>query len=220
MKLKGEIVSMKKKTERLATAFLRQQEELQRGQDKRQQRQSRLLKKRTTIILYILLMLSIGMMILCGYKAFINTSEVERNRDITRYQDILTEAEQADWVSKSVQVGEAVFQLNLVIPVDADTSRAEIRFIYPPYSDFICKVLIRDVESDLVIYESEEMIPGTLYQYITLSETLTIGKYDAIVEYTFMDGKGKVQGNYDVEVVLEVEEQGTGDSIVNPYNTQ
>ena len=176
----------------------------------------KLLKKRTKITLYILLVLCIGLMLFAGYQAFINTSDVPRNRDVTRYQDILTEDEQSDWKNKNIKKGEVIFQLNLEIPVAANTSRAEIRLVHPPYSDFVCRVLLRDVESGIVLYESEEMIPGTLIQYITLSETLAIGEYDAVVEYTFLDGKGKVHGSYDVEVVLNVE-AGDNGSMINPY---
>jgi len=197
---------MKKRTERLSLSAPAIKKEY------------KLLKKRSKIFLYVLLVLFTALMLFSGYQAFINTSDVPRNRDVSRYQDILTEDEQAKWISKDIQTGEVVFQLNLKIPVDAETSRAEIRLVHPPYSDFICKVTLKDVESGIVLYESEEMIPGTLIQYITLSETMAIGEYDAVVSYTFMDGKDKVHGNYDVEVVLDVKEKGAEDSIINPYD--
>jgi|GEM_PF-1120844 len=182
------------------------------------EKEYKLLKKPTKVILYILLVLLTGVMLFAGYQAFINTSDVPRNRDVSRYEDILTEDEQAEWTSKSIQTGEAIFQLNLKIPVDAQTGRAEIRLAHPPYSDFVCKVSLRDVESGILLYESEKIIPGTLIQYITLSETMAIGEYDAIVEYTFLDGKDKIHGTYDVEVVLDVKKQGVEESIVNPYD--
>lgn len=204
---------MKRDIEHLSEEYLRQQ-------DKLQKKQTRLLKKRTVIILFALLMISTAVMLFSGYQAFINISTVERNRDTTRYEDILTEVEQSNWASKAVQTGEAVFQLNLSIPVMAETSRAEIRLVNPPYSDFICQVSIREEESSLVIYESEELIPGTLLQYASLTETLAIGEYNAIVVFTFIDGRGEIQGSYDVEVILEVEEQGNENHLINPYEVQ
>lgn len=182
-----------------------------------QGKRHKLLKRRTKRILYVLLVLLTSLMLFAGYQAFINTSDVPRSRDITRYQDILTEEEQAAWKSRDVQKGEVIFQLNLEIPVNTETSQAEIRMINPPYSDFICRVLLLEEESGIVLYESEEMIPGTLIQYITLSETLAEGKYDAVVSYTFLDGKDKVYGTYDVEVTLDVNKGGTKGSIINPY---
>jgi hypothetical protein len=182
------------------------------------EKEYKLLKKRTKVILYVLLVLLTEVMLFAGYQAFINTSDVPRNRDISRYKDILTEDEQAEWKSRDIQTGEAVFQLNLKIPVDVQTSNAEIRLVHPPYSDFICKVSLRDVESDILLYESERMIPGTLIQYITLSETMAMGEYDAIVEYTFFDGKNKIHGTYDVEVELDVKEQGAEESVINHYH--
>lgn len=177
----------------------------------------KLLKKRTKVLLQVLLVACTALMLFSGYQAFINTSDVPRNRDVTRYRDILTEAEQEDWTGKGIQKGEAVFQLNLEIPVDAAGSQADIRLVHPPYSDFICKVRLKDMESGIILYESGEMIPGTLLQYITLSETMAVGKYDAVAEYTFMDGKGKVHGTYDVKVVLDVKEEGVSERIHNPY---
>lgn len=178
----------------------------------------KLLKKKTKIVLYIFLVLLTGLMLFSGYQAFINTSDVPRNRDVTRYKDVLTEVEQAEWNSKKIQKGEAVFKLNLEIPVEQETSLAEIRLVHPPYSDFICQVRLQDTGSGITLYESEKMIPGTLIQYITLSETMAAGKYDAVVEYTFLDGKGKIHGNYDVAVVLDVSDEGTAGRITNPYD--
>ena len=180
-------------------------------------RQYRLFKKRTKVMLYILLVIFTGLMMFSGYQAFINTSEVPRNRDAGRYGEILTEEEQKAWGTKEVQRGEAVFQLNLEIPVDVRSRRAEIRLVHPPYSDFICQVELTEEESGIVLYESEEMIPGTVIQYAILSETMAEGTYDAIARYTFTDGKGKVYGTYDVETVLEVKEGGSEDTIQNPY---
>jgi len=181
------------------------------------EKQYKLLNKPAKIILRLLLVLFTNLMVFAGYQAFINTSNVPRNRDTTRYQDILTEDEQAAWKSKDVQTGEVVFQLNLEIPVDSATSQAEIRLINPPYSDFICKVSLKEAESSIVLYESEEMIPGTVIQYVTLSEILAVGKYDCVARYSFLDDKGKVYGNYDVEVILKVNEGGSKGSVVNPY---
>lgn len=178
----------------------------------------KLLKKRTKIILSILLLLFTGFMLFAGYQAFINTSDVPRNRDVTRYQDILTEEEQKEWKTKNIQKGEVVFQLNMEIPVDAKTGYADIRLVHPPYSDFVCRVVLTDLESGIVLYESEEMIPGTIIQYALLSESMAVGKYDAIVSYTFLDGKEKVHGTYDVEVVLDVKEEDEKDKIIDPYD--
>ena len=218
---------MKKKTER-RSLYAPPADEQHRPQKHKREKLSqsarhikkeyKLLKKRTKIILYILFALLTGLMLFSGYQAFINTSDVPRNRDVSRYKDILTEAEQKEWSNKSIQTGEVVFQLNLEIPVDAETRQAEIRLVHPPYSDFVCRVLLRDVESGLVLYESEEMIPGTLIQYVTLSEAMAIGEYDAVVEYTFLDGKEKVHGTYEVEVVLVVAEEGKNGSVINPYD--
>ena len=177
----------------------------------------RLFKKRTKITLYILLPVFMGLMLFSGFQAFINTSEVPRNRDVARYGEILTEEEQKAWKTKEIQRGEAVFQLNLEIPVDAQTRRAEIRLVHPPYSDFICRVALTEVESGIVLYESEEMIPGSVIQYAVLSETMAEGSYDAIASYTFTDGKGKVYGTYEVETVLDVKEGGSKERIRSPY---
>jgi len=177
----------------------------------------RLFKKRTKITLYILLPVFMGLMLFSGFQAFINTSEVPRNRDVSRYGEILTEEEQKAWKTKEIQRGEAVFQLNLEIPVDAQTRRAEIRLVHPPYSDFICRVALTEVESGIVLYESEEMIPGSVIQYAVLSETMAEGSYDAIASYTFTDGKGKVYGTYEVETVLDVKEGGSKERIRSPY---
>ncbi len=157
--------------------------------------------KKTKVILTSFLILLVFTTLFSGWKAF-REVPVIKNTAYRQYEAVLSDAEMKEWETKEADKGETFVQLNTKIPVQGVI--ANIRLINPPYNNYSCqfKLSYKETPGEYV-YESKQIIPGTVVEYVKLNEAVSPGEHDAIVKYTFFNSKGEIQGSHSVNVVLE-----------------
>lgn len=109
----------------------------------------------------------------------------------------LSNAEQAEWEAWEQDAAKAYIQINSEIEVQA--GEGSIRLINPPYSGHAFDM--RLVAEGAVIFEQKNMLPGQMIEKARFAE-LKPGEYNAVAEYDFYDGLGRLKRSSSVDIVL------------------
>lgn len=171
------------------------------------QHQSSKSKNKIRFNRYVLLILFLLFLAGAEYSAYrlINRYEVLGDNDISKYENILSEAEKQEWQTKKAVPQEVFIQINTKIDVSED-NKANLRLINPPYSRYRYHVRLALLDPERTVYQ-DDIDPGTVYTFVDLNQTLAPGDYKGVVYYEFLNSKGKVVGTHQVEVTLSTKEE-------------
>jgi hypothetical protein len=114
---------------------------------------------------------------------------------------ILTAKELENWQDIEVQEGKIYVELNGKIEVD--NKKANIRLVNPIYSAYTISIeLWEKKEENNLLYESEKLKPGTILEMIRLSEPLTEGETEGVVNYIIYDEEGNEKASHPIDITF------------------
>lgn len=152
-----------------------------------------------SVIVLILIMLAVY----CGIRAFVKPQMAELNPNWKTYIDILNKKEKEKWLEKKQDKNAAYIQINQIITIAEDGTKANIRLINPPYSACDMEVTVQLEDGQKLFYQSDRLKPGTLIEYIDLTKREIYEDEKAMAIFWFYDGKGNLLREEKLELTLK-----------------
>lgn len=163
-------------------------------------------KKRNRRIVLGMALLFLILAAVMAFRVYMQPNLSPINKNWKSYLTYLSKNEQKEWKSRKQQIKDNFAQINQRIPVESTSGEATIHFVNPPYGANFSKLKLQVEEAEkIVLYESKQILPGTVIETITISRKLSKGKHSGRAYFKFYTDNGNLLSEHDVDVELMVE---------------
>lgn len=157
----------------------------------------------------IIICMAILFLILAGimaFRVFMQPNLSPINENWKSYREYLSKAEQKEWDDKSRRIKDNYAQISQRITIDQKTGTALVHYVNPLYGANLSKLSLRlEEDEEIILYESEQISPGTVIETVKVQESLDVGKYNGHAYFEFYTDQKKLLSEHNVALEIVVQ---------------